>query len=89
MTSAQLWEGFRSAIRELAVQALAANRTMTTSVRVRAGSVFISANIGSRSSGAKAKPPYSVEWVGPWDSRGRILLDANFERLTGIARRAA
>jgi hypothetical protein len=88
MTSSEVWRQHRVAITDLARRALAARRVLTFSTPVTGGSLFVSATFAGSQSVATLSPPYLVEWLGPWDSLGRIWLDADLEFVDRVRRAA-
>jgi hypothetical protein len=91
MTSDDVWSAYSETIRETAQRALDTNRVTTNSVPTAGGTIFVSASFAGSLDQRSPKPPYLIEWIGPWDSLGRILLDTNLDRLSvdGARRRQA
>lgn len=79
MTAREVWTRHRDLIVRLATEGRARNKVRTGSVRVPAGSVFVSADFAPRLSGTRAEPPYLIEWLGPWDTAGTIYLNDDLE----------
>lgn len=88
MTSAEVWRQHQAAITDLARRALATRRVLTFSTPVTGGSLFVSATFAGHQHAATLAPPYLVEWLGPWDSLGRIWLDADLEFVHPVRRAA-
>jgi hypothetical protein len=89
MTQLEVWTDYGGVIRRLVEDARRQNRVLMASVVVPGGTLIITANLGPRFSGEPAGAPYLVEWVGPWDSHGRFLVDSNLDLAVSIRARAA
>lgn len=89
MTQREVWTDHGGIIRRLVEDARRQNRVLMASVVVPGGTLIITANLGPRFSGERARAPYSVEWVGPWDSHGRFLVDSNLDLVATSRARAA
>jgi hypothetical protein len=81
VTSDDVWSSFSDKIRETAKRALETNRVTTSTTPAGGGTVFISASFAGSLDQRSPEPPYLIEWIGPWDSLGRILLDRNLDRV--------